>query len=91
MGVNQSPDIAQEVMEKVLKDLSGDLEVYIDNIGLFSRDWNSHIDLLDKVCERLKDNGFSVNPLKCAFGIKESDFLGHWLTPMGVKPSRKKI
>ena len=39
MGVNQSPDIAQEVMEKVLKDLSDDfLEVYIDDIGLFSRD-----------------------------------------------------
>ena len=48
-------------MEKVLKDLSDDLEVCINDIGLFSRDWKSHIDLLDKVCERLEDKGFSVN------------------------------
>ena len=33
MGVNQPPDIAREVMEKVLKNLSDDLEVYTDDIG----------------------------------------------------------
>ena len=91
MGISQSPDIAQETMEKVLKDISDDLEVYIDDIGIFSKDWNSHIEILDKVCERLEEKGFSVNPLKCEFGVKESDFLGHWLTPTGVKPLRKKI
>ena len=91
MCVHQSPDIAQEATEKVLKDLSDNLEVHINNIGLFLRDWKSHIDVLDKVCKRLEDKGFSVNPLKCEFGVKESNFLGHWLTPTGVKPSRRKI
>jgi hypothetical protein len=36
MGICQSPDIAQEVMEKVLRDISDDIEVYIDDIGIFS-------------------------------------------------------
>ena len=90
MGVSQAPDIAQEVMEKTLKDIA-DLEVYIDDIGLFSINWNDHMHGLDQVCQRLEEKGFTVNPLKCEFAVKESDFLGHWLTPNGVKPLQKKV
>jgi Reverse transcriptase (RNA-dependent DNA polymerase)/RNase H-like domain found in reverse transcriptase len=91
MGICQSPDIAQEVTEKVLRNISDDIEVYIDDIGIFSNDGRDHMRVLDLVCKRLESKAFSVNPLKCEFGVKESDFLGHWLTPCGVKPLRKKI
>ena len=91
MGICQSPDIAQETMEKTLQDISDDLEVYIDDIAIFSNTFDDHMQVLDKVCSRLQEKGFSVNPLKCEWAVKESDFLGHWLTPTGVKPLRKKI
>ena len=91
MGVCQSPDIAQEVMEKTSRDISDNLEVYIDDIAVFSDNFDDHLAVLDKVCQRLQDKGFSVNPLKCEWAVKESDFLGQWLTPAGVKPLRKKI
>ena len=91
MGICQSPDIAQEVMEKVLRGIADDLEVYIDDIGIFSTEWTDHMRVLDAVCKRLEEKGFSVNPLKCEFAVQESDFLGHWLTPTGVKPLRKKV
>ena len=65
MGVSQSPDIAQEIMERVLKNLP-EIEIYIDDIGIFSdTSWEEHITSINKVLSRLQDNGFTVNPLKC--------------------------
>lgn len=90
MGVSQSPDIAQEVMEQVLRDIDN-IEVYIDDIACFSNDFQSHLNLLRQVLSRLQAKGFIINPRKCEFAIAETDFLGHWLTPKGIKPYPKKI
>ena len=47
MGLKCSPDVAQEIMEEIFKEIE-DTEVYIDDIGAFSNSWENHIDLLDK-------------------------------------------
>jgi hypothetical protein len=85
-----SPDYAQEVMENIFQDVK-DAEVYIDNIGAFSQSRNDHIALLRTILTKLQDNGFIVHPLKCEWAVKETDWIGYWLTPIGLKPWIKKI
>ena len=44
MGLKCSPDIAQAAMENVLSDIE-DADVYIDDVGAFSNDWDHHVNL----------------------------------------------
>ena len=75
MGISESPDVAQEIMENVLRDC--DCEVYIDDIGVFGNTWEEHVNKLDKVLTVLQNKGFTINPLKCEWAIQETDWLGH--------------
>ena len=90
MGLKCSPDFSQEVMENIFRDIS-ETEVYIDDIGVFTNSWEEHMKVLCIVLQKLQENGFTINPLKCEWAVKETDWLGYWLTPNGVKPWRKKI
>jgi hypothetical protein len=93
-GMKQSPDWAQAAIEEPL--LEADLlhecvEAYIDDIGAFSNSFEEHLQHLDKTLAVLQVNGYTVNPTKCSWCVQEMEWLGHWMTPTGLKPIRNKI
>jgi Reverse transcriptase (RNA-dependent DNA polymerase) len=90
MGISQSPDIAQEAMEDHLRQFK-EADVYIDDIGVFSNNWSDHLSSLSKILTLLEHNNFTINPLKCEWGVKDTNWLGYWLTPIGLKPGKQKI
>ena len=68
MGISQSIDIVQEIMETVLADMP-DVEVYLDDIAIFSNSWDDHLAAVQRVLRRLEEKGFTINPLKCEWAI----------------------
>jgi hypothetical protein len=79
MGLKCSPDIAQAAMEIALSDIE-DANVYIDNVGAFSSNWEHHLNLLATILRQLREISFTINPLNCEWAVKETDWLNYWLT-----------
>ena len=63
-------------MDEVLKDLSF-CWCYIDDIIIWSKTLEEHLQHLQVVFDRLREAGLKVHPGKCVFGADSIDFLGH--------------
>eukprot|EP00957_Ditylum_brightwellii_P207704 15354169-Ditylum_brightwellii.AAC.1 len=68
------------------------INVYINDVGIFTNSsYEDHLSFVGKVLQQLQENGCKVNPLKCEWAVQEMEFLGHWITPQGICPYKKKI
>ena len=91
-GLKNAPATFQRVMDDVLKDLQGKVcLVYMDDIIIFSTSLQEHISNLKLVLKKLRNTNFKIQLDKSEFLRKKVEFLGHVVTPDGVKPNPKKI
>ena len=65
--------------------------LYLDDIIVFSRTFEEHVERVDKVLKRLRECGLKVNPGKCSFFLNKAKFLGHVVSADGLQVDPEKI
>lgn len=91
-GLKNAPATFQRVMDNILREHIGiRCLVYMDDIIIFSTSLQEHLINLSKILETLRKYNLKIQVDKCDFLQKEVAFLGHVVTPEGVKPNPEKI
>ena len=91
-GLKNAPATFQRVMDNILRGIQNEkCLVYLDDIIIFSTSLEEHISRLKEVFERLRKANFKIQLDKSEFLRKEVAYLGHVITPEGVKPNPDKI
>ena len=65
--------------------------VYLDDILIYSRGPEEHLQHVDKVLTKLQENKLHVNVDKCFMGRKRVEFLGHIVEGRQMEMDPKKI
>src|SRR6218665_441189 len=91
-GLCNSPASFCRLMNLILAGLNYDIcLVYLDDIIVFSRDIDTHMQRLEMVFRRLQEYNLKLKPSKCHLLQKRVVFLGHVLSEGGVATDPSKI
>jgi len=67
------------------------LLVFFDDILIYSKSWETHIQHVDRTLQLLRNHQLFVKRSKCYFGVSEVKYLGQIVRPEGVRVDPKKI
>ena len=91
-GLTNAPATFQRTMDMVLSGLNWKCcMVYIDDIIVFSETFQTHLDDLQSVFNRLRTNNLVLRPDKCSFCCDKMTFLGHEISNEGIRADPAKI
>ena len=75
-GMKNAPATFQRMINQVIAGLEG-CQAYIDDVIVYSEDWEQHVKQLHAFMSRLQEAQLTVNLVKMEFGHARVEFLGH--------------
>lgn len=75
-GMRNAPSTFQRLMDKVLAGANEFALPYMDDILIFSKNWEKHLTHIDEVLRRLSEAGLTTKPSKCEWGKSTVEYLG---------------
>lgn len=91
-GLCNAPATFQHLADQVFSGMKwSDIMIYLDDIIIFSKTFEEHLDKLKRVFKRLRDSGLTLNPRKCVLMEEELNILGHTVSKVGIRPDDSKL
>ena len=91
-GLINGPASYQQYMNEVLFDfLNCFVQVYLDDILIYSKTCREHVNHVHSVLGRLQEAGLQADIWKCKFHVQKTKFLGLILTTEGFEVNPEKI
>ena len=91
-GLVNSGSVFERLMERIFDRLTYKfLLIYLDDIIVYSKTFDAHIENLREVFQRLKEANLKLNPKKCNLFCKKVSFLGHQVSEEGISTDPEKI
>ena len=92
-GLTNSPATFQTMMNAILRPVivEGKVQVYMDDILVYTSTLEKHRELVRQVLQILKENKLFLKPKKCEFEKEQVDYLGVVIGAKGVLVDPKKV
>ena len=91
-GLINAPGVFERLMEHVFAGLTYvTLLIYLDDIIVYSKTFETHLDSLREILQRLKEVNLKLNPKKCCLFRTSMSFLGHQVSEQGISMCPLKI
>ena len=82
----------QRLVNKMFsKQIGRNMEVYVDDMLVKSKEELVHLDDLKETFATLRQYQMKLNPSKCAFGVASEKFLGFMVSQRGIKANPEKV
>ena len=91
-GLKNSAIYFNQLMSKILSKIKGTYVCnYADDIIVFSRTFEEHLQHLKEVFTRFRNANIKLNLSKCKFVQSSVEYLGHSIDKDGLRPSTDKV
>ena len=91
MGLRNASTTMQKLIDHVLRNAHRYADALLDDILIFSANFDDHLTHVKDILDRLRAAGLTVNMEKCHFATDTVKVFGHWVEKGKIYPDNDKI
>jgi len=77
-GLMNSAASFNRMVRKLLRGMKN-VDGYVDDILVYTKTWQEHLEVLEELLKRLKQSKLTIKTTKCLFGFREVEYVGHMI------------